>query len=235
MLTAAPPRSGACSRRPVEGLAGPLLSPALSQAFVSDAPRRGSVCRARAELERAMGIEPTRSAWKADVLPLNYAREGTVAEAVPGSGRPRRAGGARGRGGWGKQDSNLRRLCHQIYSLAPLAARVFPRVGARRSSARRARDRHLTVRHEIAPRSERSEIGGSRCRRIARTARGPTDPRRASARGGRTSPGRPRMPGIGAGARCALCFRVIQESSCCEGADVFVGRPPGESVAGRGR
>ncbi len=25
-------------------------------------------------LERAMGIEPTRSAWKADVLPLNYAR-----------------------------------------------------------------------------------------------------------------------------------------------------------------
>ncbi len=25
-------------------------------------------------VERAMGIEPTRSAWKADVLPLNYAR-----------------------------------------------------------------------------------------------------------------------------------------------------------------
>ena len=27
---------------------------------------------------------------------------------------------------WGKQDSNLRRLSHQIYSLAPLATRVFP-------------------------------------------------------------------------------------------------------------
>ena len=27
---------------------------------------------------------------------------------------------------WGKQDSNLRRLSHQIYSLAPLAAREFP-------------------------------------------------------------------------------------------------------------
>jgi hypothetical protein len=27
-----------------------------------------------AELERAMGIEPTPSAWKAEVLPLNYAR-----------------------------------------------------------------------------------------------------------------------------------------------------------------
>jgi hypothetical protein len=25
-------------------------------------------------MERAMGIEPTLSAWKAEVLPLNYAR-----------------------------------------------------------------------------------------------------------------------------------------------------------------
>ena len=31
-----------------------------------------------------------------------------------------------GLGKWGKQDSNLRRLSHQIYSLAPLAAREFP-------------------------------------------------------------------------------------------------------------
>ena len=30
-------------------------------------------------------------------------------------------------GWWGKQDSNLRRLSHQIYSLTPLAAREFPR------------------------------------------------------------------------------------------------------------
>ena len=28
---------------------------------------------------------------------------------------------------WGKQDSNLRRLSHQIYSLAHLAALEFPR------------------------------------------------------------------------------------------------------------
>ncbi len=26
------------------------------------------------KLERAMGIEPTLSAWEAEVLPLNYAR-----------------------------------------------------------------------------------------------------------------------------------------------------------------
>ena len=32
---------------------------------------------------------------------------------------------------WGKQDSNLRRLSHQIYSLAPLATREFPRLTGR--------------------------------------------------------------------------------------------------------
>ena len=29
-------------------------------------------------LERVMGIEPTQSAWKADVLPLNYTRKSKV-------------------------------------------------------------------------------------------------------------------------------------------------------------
>ena len=29
-----------------------------------------------ARMERVMGIEPTSSAWKAEVLPLNYTREG---------------------------------------------------------------------------------------------------------------------------------------------------------------
>ncbi len=54
-------------------------------------------------MERAMGIEPTLSAWKAEVLPLNYARIG--------------------KSWWRGQDSNLRRLSRQIYSLIPLAAR----------------------------------------------------------------------------------------------------------------
>ena len=30
--------------------------------------------RARGEVERVMGIEPTLSAWEAEVLPLNYTR-----------------------------------------------------------------------------------------------------------------------------------------------------------------
>ncbi len=48
-----------------------------------------------------MGIEPTLSAWKAEVLPLNYTRLW-----------------------WREEDSNLRRLSQQIYSLPPLATRV---------------------------------------------------------------------------------------------------------------
>ena len=31
----------------------------------------------QAHMERVMGIEPTRPAWKAGVLPLNYTRMGT--------------------------------------------------------------------------------------------------------------------------------------------------------------
>lgn len=61
-----------------------------------------------------MGIEPTSSAWKAEVLPLNYTR------------RP--VGSANGRETrlvwWWGQDSNLRRLSRQIYSLLPLTAWV---------------------------------------------------------------------------------------------------------------
>ncbi len=59
-----------------------------------------------------MGIEPTQPAWKAGILPLNYARKDPPKQEGPQ---------------WGKQDSNLRRLSHQIYSLAHLAALVFPR------------------------------------------------------------------------------------------------------------
>ena len=32
----------------------------------------------QARMERVMGIEPTRPAWKAGILPLNYTRTGTV-------------------------------------------------------------------------------------------------------------------------------------------------------------
>ena len=67
-----------------------------------------------------MGIEPTLSAWKAEVLPLNYTRNRTqclatfmLAYACPQSLFQ----------WWRGKDSNLRRLSRQIYSLIPLTAR----------------------------------------------------------------------------------------------------------------
>src|SRR5215831_13109006 len=51
-----------------------------------------------------MGIEPTSSAWKAEVLPLNYTRaDGAPLPAAPLSGPPSAPGWWRGK------DSNLRR------------------------------------------------------------------------------------------------------------------------------
>ena len=73
-----------------------------------------------------MGIEPTRPAWKAGVLPLNYARVTARHKlhqpAEPINANPHQTESMR----WGRQDSNLRRLRHQIYSLAHLAALEHP-------------------------------------------------------------------------------------------------------------
>ena len=107
-------------------------------------------------LERVMGIEPTSSAWKADVLPLNYTRLIPTLFGArhkhPSLGHrpaPHPCGsfvGLRMSTGhsvpphplnytrqypltassiwwWRGEDSNLRRLSRQIYSLLPLATR----------------------------------------------------------------------------------------------------------------
>jgi hypothetical protein len=50
------------------------------------------------ELERVMGIEPTPSAWKAEVLPLNYTRRAESPTAsIGGGGRIRTYEGCAGR------------------------------------------------------------------------------------------------------------------------------------------
>src|SRR3989338_4058579 len=54
-----------------------------------------------------MGIEPTPSAWKAEVLPLNYTRKYSYQLSVIS---------------WRGKDSNLRRHSRQIYSLLHLTA-----------------------------------------------------------------------------------------------------------------
>jgi hypothetical protein len=64
------------------------------------------------------GIEPSSLAWKAIALPLSYTRGGADARRATVVSHPR--------SDWGVQDSNLRRQCHQIYSLTPLTARETP-------------------------------------------------------------------------------------------------------------
>jgi hypothetical protein len=109
----------------------------------SSLPRKCStaeLCGPNPNLERVMGIEPTLSAWKAEVLPLNYTRLRSVElrRAYPPlyfviysnhayltntapSWRASRS--PQGKDWWRGKDSNLRRLSRQIYSLLPLAAR----------------------------------------------------------------------------------------------------------------
>jgi hypothetical protein len=69
-----------------------------------------------------MGIEPTSSAWKAEVLPLNYTRalapENTHARAAHDAAPPDRQTGGGGR------IRTYEGMSQQIYSLPPLAAWV---------------------------------------------------------------------------------------------------------------
>ena len=80
-----------------------------------------------------MGIEPTCAAWKAAVLPLNYARRRWSVRDERRGRDPFDSNSSDSRGDrfppewWGEADSNRRRLSHQIYSLTPLAARESPR------------------------------------------------------------------------------------------------------------
>jgi hypothetical protein len=111
-------------------------------------------------LERETGIEPASSAWKAEVLPLNYSRSLRISSSGSQSSPPKSTARylsalltsttpvsppfacyapfaakrlralspapvtARPSFWWRGQDSNLRRLSRQIYSLIPLTAWV---------------------------------------------------------------------------------------------------------------
>ena len=75
-----------------------------------------------------MGIEPTLSAWKAEVLPLNYirlcwsGRRDSNSRPSPWQGDALPLSHFRVLW-WREKDLNLRSLRQQIYSLPPLAAR----------------------------------------------------------------------------------------------------------------
>ena len=69
-----------------------------------------------------MGIEPTSTAWKAEVLPLNYTRTLTPQKReLTGRSRCRSAGCSSGGGG---RIRTYEGMSQQIYSLPPLAAWV---------------------------------------------------------------------------------------------------------------
>ena len=68
-----------------------------------------------------MGIEPTSSAWKAEVLPLNYTRSAALAlvtRSAAGLRHPHHSAGGGGR------IRTYEGMSRQIYSLLPLAAWV---------------------------------------------------------------------------------------------------------------
>ena len=72
-----------------------------------------------------MGIEPTSSAWKAEVLPLNYTRIPSRREYAGYVDRQeRRATGLPSATGGGDRIRTYEGMSQQIYSLPPLAAWV---------------------------------------------------------------------------------------------------------------
>ena len=73
-------------------------------------------------LERETGIEPAPSAWKAEVLPLNYSREGNRSRpTAPGFASMFPVQPETGGGRWIRTTEGV---SQQIYSLPPLAAWV---------------------------------------------------------------------------------------------------------------
>ena len=77
-------------------------------------------------MERVVGIEPTSSAWKAEVLPLNYTRRCTAPLAAATDLKPKirsRLHPGQSFGGGGRIRT-FEGVSRQIYSLLPLAAWV---------------------------------------------------------------------------------------------------------------
>ena len=153
---------------PYQGSALPLSYTGRKSTCRSRQPGRRETLKRACQVERVMGIEPTSSAWKAEVLPLNYTRKIILPSAVAYNLCWRRAD----QFWWRGEDSNLRRLCQQIYSLPPLTAREPLRIcssGAARGFAEGAvlcGKAGVSVNCELAPRSglsgeqERAQMRG---------------------------------------------------------------------------
>ncbi len=101
-----------------------------------------------------MGIEPTYSAWKAEVLPLNYTRAAKRRFAHQNRYNFKIW--------WRGEDSNLRRLSRQIYSLIPLATREPLQARAGHSAALETQSQH---------KDETKSPGAGRCELYTDTGR----------------------------------------------------------------
>ena len=123
-------------------------------------------------LERAMGIEPTWPAWKAGTLPLSYARPTNAERGTRNAERRKGTAAAfavrsafhiprSALKWWSGEDSNLRRLSQQIYSLPPLATREpdhvqnQPKVTSLRSKVEGPKSKTTRPRPKVAGRSSR--------------------------------------------------------------------------------
>jgi hypothetical protein len=108
----------------------------------------------RKHLERAAGIEPASSAWKAEVLPLNYARLPTLLDPDPLALIDYLVEGE------GFEPSKLSR---QIYSLLPLATRE-PLQMADHSTAYQDLVKRLFISHLPVRTYSRARLAlGTRC------------------------------------------------------------------------
>src|SRR5690606_24687942 len=74
--------------------------------------------------EREKGIEPAPSAWKAEVLPLNYTREGNRFSRPTAPGLASLFRVTSSKSGGGRWIRTTEGVSQQIYSLPPLAAWV---------------------------------------------------------------------------------------------------------------
>ena len=152
---------------------------------------RAARCGRRPQGRRAVGVRARGESRSAALLQEGGSTAGrSPTSAVHGSSRRLRApplgGGAWRRGWWGKQDSNLRRLSHQIYSLTPLTAREFPLGRAPQPPGRRFGARGPPTRRPVQS--------------------------RVHLRRSRRRPGH--GPGMGRRAQWASRSRVILESDC---------------------
>ena len=114
-----------------------------------------------------MGIEPTPSAWKAEVLPLNYTRQMTQILRTF-------AAAAAGQTGGGGRIRTFEGISRQIYSLLPLAAWVPLR---RKSRIYSGRSGVLSMRSGDSPawmRRARRQVGNARPAVARRTPRATT-------------------------------------------------------------